>query len=207
MEHSHTGTESPLDRLVLWRDNFHIPEDELNRVRDQILNDDACFDGGVHSSFYNREWKTRPDYALVDYYMKAIMRMAHDLHLTHHDFSLEHWCQIYDGEHPDHTHFDPDIFMSFVHFIRPMGDDNFQFVGLGDTYHCPKQKPGDFIVFPSWAIHRVKSSIGKNRMVVAGNLYINKFENICDDDLYTLEYTTAKPKQLYIVERFNHGSN
>jgi len=207
MEHSPTATESPLDRLVLWRDNFHLPEDELYRVRDELLSDSKCFDGEIYSSYYNKDWETRPDYSLVGYYMEAIRRMAKDLHLMHHDFSVEHWMQIYDGEHQHHTHFDPDVFLSFVHFIRPMGDDNFQFVGLDDTFHCPQQKPGDFIVFPSWAIHRVKSSLGNERMVVAGNLYINKFINISDDDPYTLEYITAKPKKLYIIERTNHGAH
>ena len=93
-----------------------------------------------------------------------------DLTISFARFEQTIWCQIYkpsgDSYHVEHNHWGIDD-LSWVHFIKTPDKSCFKF----KNGQSPPQNDGDFIIFPSWVVHRVTSFTGDcDRMVVVGNV-------------------------------------
>ncbi len=90
------------------------------------------------------------------------------------NFDSSIWAQIYtptnNSRHPAHNHWsDVAVDFSWVHFIKTPDKRCFRFT----NGHIPPQNDGDFIIFPSWAVHTILPFSGEcDRMVVAGNVML-----------------------------------
>lgn len=198
MAHSHTE----LDHII-WRKNIPIPDDyDVDDIRQKIIEHPDCYSkqlfcvGNLFSSYFIDDIHQRPDVVLKDFYHDVISEVVTDLGLLNSKFGFNYWCQVYDGDHAIHDHFDPITPLSFVHFIDPIGE-YFNFVDSNNNSYYPKQEKGDFIVFPSWAAHRIDVSTGGQRIVVAGNLEFSKFNAVGSANIYT---NTVVRKNLFVIE-------
>lgn len=104
------------------------------------------------------------------FYDKIVKRAMFDLTISFARFEQTIWCQIYkpsgDSYHGEHNHWG--IYdLSWVHFIKTPDKSCFKF----KNGQSPPQNDGDFIIFPSWVVHRITSFTGDcDRMVVVGNV-------------------------------------
>jgi len=167
-------TNSP----ILWRGSRLLPDDVVETVRQKLLSMDTAkskkdgkFDGLTSSYFVNSP--ERPENIFKDTYSDVAKDLMIDLNIRHKLKSFSYWCQVYDGNHPVHDHYDPSTVISFVHFIRPIGE-YFFFTDIAGNKTYPKQEKGDIIAFPSWSPHGVDTATGNRRVVIAGNLQIKR---------------------------------
>ena len=97
------------------------------------------------------------------------------------NYKIQMWCQGYLGNnidsHPEHDHYQTRTLLSWVHFVEPAEEDCFEFITESETI-IPPQRKNDFIVFPSWARHRVKPHQSERRFVVSGNISIRDDDNL-----------------------------
>ena len=191
---------------IVWRSNKSLGEDNIDDLIKRVVSDPAAkVNGGVgniYSTYFIRDLFARPEVDFLDYYKDIISEFTKDLCLAQNTFGFDYWCQVYDGSHTPHFHFEGKSIVSFVHFIRPVKDCFYFIDNLGNKTY-PKQEPGDFIVFPSWATHGIDESYGSIRATIAGNLM---FERVISTDNMR-EYTiTAVRNGLTIIEEIN-GKN
>ena len=163
------------ESLIVWRGEYNFPDDEIDSVKENIISvtERTTPNGAVgelHSTFFINDVHQRPEFVLLGTYREIISQIAIDLNFSASDFTLDFWCQIYDGSHEKHMHYNGMIHYSFVHFIRPTEKKCFHFSGWNGEKYYPKQDKGDIIVFPSMAIHGIDESYGTERMTIAGNL-------------------------------------
>ena len=147
----------------------HIdPPPEICSFLDTNIRRDDLYDPGL------RIYTSYPKYEicsqLIPFYNKIIKRALFDLTISFANFEQDIWCQIYkptgDSKHGEHNHWGQ-CDLSWVHFIKTPDKKCFKFKN-GQT---PPQNDGDFIMFPSWVVHRISSfTEGCDRMVVVGNV-------------------------------------
>lgn len=79
--------------------------------------------------------------------------------------------------HGTHSHFDGGPALSWVHFVDVPKQKCFYFLDSFGNKHYPNhQSSGDFIVFPSWALHGCdKVSQSEERIIAAGNLQFSRY--------------------------------
>ena len=184
------------DNFVLWRSNAHLPEKDVDQVLQQVIsaNMHGCNvgEGNVFTTFFMNDIHSRPEIIFLDFYKEILGQVYSDLCFPGGNFSFDYWCQVYDGEHSVHEHHAPNIYLSFVHFVRPLGE-YFYFCRPDGKKAYPKQDEGDIIVFPSWATHGIDASYGSNRVTIAGNIIVQSVAN----------YNTTKVRNdLYITEKY-----
>ena len=117
------------------------------------------------------------DRILNDGYINILEKATKDLGLYYRcDYYCDYWTQVYPatpaplGTHFTHDHFSGVELFSWVHFLRPTSKKCFRFLDSHGASIYPEQKEGDFIIFPSWALHRVDANEeDEDRVVVAGN--------------------------------------
>ena len=153
--------------MILWRHNAIFDEDLIESVIQKVSSEKNWGTEKVSSSFWEPDIFKRPEL--------IIQKLMKDLGLFHRaSYEFSHWTQVYhlDTEvaHRIHDHWNPQVFLSWVHFIRTTDQDCFRFYDSDGNAFYPPQNKGDFIVFPSWALHSVVGS--KDRSVIAGNIMI-----------------------------------
>ena len=116
---------------------------------------------------------------LYNFYKERVDEIAKSqLLFKYYLINFSFWVQVYNKKavHPVHDHFGASNVVSFVHFLRPIKNNCFSFTD-GEQLVIPQQEEGDFLVFPSYVPHQINShKTDKNRLVVAGNIYIKKYE-------------------------------
>jgi len=190
-----------IESQILWRGNITFSEESISNVANQLISDPRSDDDGVHTSFNIGDIHTRPEIMYLDQYKHIVSKIIFDLNMSEHTSNFDYWCQVYDGAHTEHMHYTPTCLLSFVHFIRPVGEF-FHFTRPNGQRDYPKQEKGDIIVFPSWTKHSVDPSYGNQRVVIAANIH---FDRVCIDQEESFSITTVRPGRLYIAE--NHGQN
>lgn len=167
----------PTDPL-LWRNNYSVDEATLDSVRDAIITHPGTYDKeyGYWTTFFIEDLDHRPEIVFLDLMMEWSRDAMDALYLKHRvGFTLEHWCQIYDGCHIMHDHFNVETMVSWVYFARPADKPCFYYMYNGEKVY-PKQEKGDFIVFPSFLMHGVDAS-HEDRITIAGNILWNNMYN------------------------------
>jgi hypothetical protein len=167
--------------MILWNKNIKMNSILINKTYN-FIDQDIFFD--AQNNFYTSYFSKIELKDLSQYYAPIIDKIMKDLTLYHRaNCRWFYWVQMYNNElngHKPHHHFDKFTILSWVHFIKvPNRQKCFYFLTSENTKIYPqKQFSGDFIVFPSWALHGVDKIIGKNtRMVVAGNILLDEIEN------------------------------
>ena len=197
MAHSPMGAN-----LVLWSTNV-LPDFDYEKIRREIIaipeTQNINEVGTVYSTYYLPDLNSRPEVVMLDFYKELLLEATGHLGLNQCQFGLNYWCQVYDGLHDAHDHYGPETLLSFVHFINPVRDC-FQFLDSNEKVCYPKQEPGDFIIFPSWASHRVDASYGKDRMVIAGNLHFDYIRSMDGNKNYK---NTSVRQGLTVTEKID----
>ena len=105
------------------------------------------------------------------------------------------WLQVYEpgsSGHDIHDHWSGNEMFSWVHFLKPV-NKSFHFLVEGQKVYPKRQNPGDFIVFPSWALHAVDGNdTDDERVVIAGNVMMDSFN--VDYNNGHVKYTTDAPQ-------------
>ena len=153
-----------MQNLILYHKNTSLPSDLLDFIKSEVKQE----------KYRNGMYTTYPNFdicePLHEFYNRLIKRALFGLTLLHADFKQNIWAQIYekgsDGHHK-HNHHSVDYQLSWVHFIRTPDKKCFRFT----NGFVPPQDDGDFVLFPSWAIHQIQPHSEKDdRIVVVGNV-------------------------------------
>jgi hypothetical protein len=159
--------------VILWHGNLPIDVSSLSVAISIIKSNPDCWDENYRqwSSFHILD---RPESILNDFYLQVANKISSDLTLYNRvQFEQSYWMQIYPPNskgHSRHDHFSGNELFSWVHFIKPM-KPCFHFLVDGQKIYPPHQNAGDFIVFPSWALHAVDDNdSNSDRIVIAGNV-------------------------------------
>ena len=154
--------------FILW--NTNVPVSDVDTLRDKVVSIPEAKEHDLYTTYRLSKWN-RPEEEIVKSYQPIIDEFMSDLGLSHYRYRLNTWCQVYDGGQETHDHYmlGCSTILSFVHFLRPVGKFNYFIDSKGEKWY-PKQDEGDFIVFPSWALHGIEPSYGKERVVIAGNV-------------------------------------
>ena len=161
---------------IIWSTNFNHSDDEIDSCIESLEKLEVTPGGVIHTS-YSSPQEDRPESIWKDKYDAIIARALADLGvLKRVDYFYQYWMQTYnsgDEAHFTHDHFSSIELFSFVHFVRPTSKKCFAFLDSYGKSNYPKQDAGDFIVFPSWALHRVEPhGLDEKRCVVSGNLSV-----------------------------------
>ena len=167
--------------LIIWSTNFNHPDNEIDSCVESLEKFDATPGGVIHTSFAQPQ-QDKPESIWRDKYDAIIKRALGDLSiLKRADYFYQYWMQSYgSGEesHSTHDHFSSLDIISFVHFIRPTSKKCFSFIDSYGKSTYPKQDAGDFMLFPSWALHRVEPhGLDEKRCVVAGNISVKSMHS------------------------------
>lgn len=160
--------------LELWRTNIKLPEEQIDSLIREVKESTIPF---------RNQWTTfakpnQPTSISRKFYEDIMLHASHDLGLGFRlDGTFNYWVQVYGNNaiHPVHDHVSGVTLFSWVHFVRPTKEKCFCFVDSDMRPYFPEQNPGDFIIFPEWALHMVKpNKSGELRAVVAGNMNYRK---------------------------------
>lgn len=171
--------------IIYWTDNFKLNKKDLKKAIKKIKNDPECIISKetekCYSSYNIQGLNNRPEIIFLNNYKKIIFKFMKDMNLFNNtSFSFDHWMQVYTKEmtHIDcHDHFKYETIFSYVHFVKTSKKQCFYFLSHeGNKIYPKKQNLGDFIVFPSWALHGTDPiEYEEERVVIAGNINFDEF--------------------------------
>jgi|LULZ01.1.fsa_nt_gb hypothetical protein len=174
--------------MIIWSKNQKLPQDSYNRVVKLIESSHknktqfyTSYD--EESSLKNNPSPTfRRMYNILNpFYREIIIEMMKEVGLYHQTpYIYNMWVQMYNSNntnsHAPHNHFaDTRQVLSWVHFIQVPRQRCFYFLNSKEEKIYPRQNTGDFITYPSWALHGVDFVKRKNfnRIIAAGNIQLN----------------------------------
>ena len=200
------GGNPPFFIVILWSGNFPLADETVDPMVQRLKSIDKTRENIIYTSYFIAN-PHRPEGILAPVYEKIIKAATIDLGLHHRSqYKIPFWMQVYDShvesEHGYHDHFDVDTQLSWVHFVRPTKEKRFCFVDSNNKTTFPEeQKPGDFILFPSWAPHKVESNLGgEERVIIAGNVMFSALDLIEPNSNYMI-----KSCRRHNVEEVNNG--
>ena len=170
--------------MIIWSDNDKIDKSKIDLIVSDLKKNKKCFDS--NSRFYSSyfcPFEERPEKCLHDYYSCFLERLLKDLTLHQRTKCMcSSWIQVYykgGGTIGPHVHFSGNEFLSWAHFIRPSSKKCFYFLKHdGEKMYPKQQNEGDFIVFPSWALHGVDCNQDDNdRVVMSGNVMVQSIRS------------------------------
>ena len=156
-----------MQNLLTYHRHIDPPPEIYSFVNTNIKKDDL-YDPNL------KAYTSYPKYEICSelkpYYNKIIRRALFDLTLSFAKFEQSIWCQVYtptgDSKHREHNHWES-VDLSWVHFIKTPDKSCFRF----KNEQTPPQNDGDFIMFPSWVVHKILPfTEGDDRIVVVGNV-------------------------------------
>lgn len=179
--------------MILWRSNFQFNHDDIENLIQNVIGN-YTISPNIATSYFEDDLYKRPEISFLKEYSEIVSQFMKDLGFFHRsNYAFDHWTQVYLSDakfgHRVHDHWDACTPLSWVHFIKPSRDPCFYFLDSDGNKSFPKQEKGDFIVFPSWALHAVKGSV--DRAVVAGNVSISLFISAGDKNT-DVEYTVSE---------------
>lgn len=161
--------------MILWQTNFKLNNSDLEKVLSKVATEYYFPEVSISSSFFEEDRKQKPEAIFYPKYKAVIQEALEDLGLLHRiQFSIDYWIQVYSNKskHRTHDHWTAMTFLSWVHFVKPVRNDCFYFLDSNANKVFPQQEEGDFIMFPSWALHEARGE--DNRAVMAGNVLVDK---------------------------------
>lgn len=151
----------------------------VERLSTELKSNPSSFSEKMnHFSSYYIKQQQRPEYVLLELYNEITNHVLENLTLSNRidHWGETYWMQVYpqnSGGHQMHDHFTGNEVYSWVHFLRPV-KKCFHFIVNGQKVYPEQQNPGDYIVFPSWALHAVdRNDSNQDRVVIAGNVILN----------------------------------
>lgn len=182
--------------MILWRSNFEFDQGDIDNLIENVISN-YTRSPNLATSYYENNIHKRPEICFLKQYSKIVSQFMKDLGFFHRsNYSFDHWTQVYLSDtqfgHRVHDHWDACTPLSWVHFIKPAPLPCFYFLDSQGKKSWPKQDKGDFIVFPSWALHAVVGSA--DRAVVAGNVSVSMFVSPTDKNK-DMEYTVSEQGQ------------
>jgi hypothetical protein len=167
--------------LTLWQTKGQFEKSFIDDCK-EYLRSFPKKDGEFYTTFCREAFSGTPMVEpLEEFYGDIISRCLKDLGLHHIcEYSVSMWMQMYDHTtdgHGTHSHFDGGPALSWVHFVDVPKQKCFYFLDSFGNKHYPNhQSSGDFIVFPSWALHGCdKVSQSEERIIAAGNLQFSRY--------------------------------
>jgi|TARA_R100000030_G_C3212310_1_gene113697 hypothetical protein len=168
--------------MILWHDNIVNSNLDYENLVSKIVVDEYYEKRSDMHTTYLKDGS--PDMILEDFYKDVIKKFMLDLGLYHRSqYLIDFWTQVYSGNnkssHNKHDHFQSDVILSWVHFLKPPKQKCFCFIDSNGNETFPEtQKQNDFIVFPSWAVHRATPFISdENRVIVSGNVILDSIQS------------------------------
>ena len=169
--------------MIIWSTNKIFDDDLLDPIIVDLKNHPTCYSPKAknYTSYFTPDYQ-RPERGLIFQYKDILdqafkdltlyKRIEYDLHKC-----ISFWMQLYPqngGTINSHHHYTEKNIFSWVHFLRSSSKKCFHFINHnGNKVYPENQKPGDFIVFPSWALHAVDVNTDESdRGVVSGNVGI-----------------------------------
>ena len=165
---------------IIWRDNFSLDGDKLDKAIEDTLSIPECeVSGRYYSTYFIDDVNNQPEIVFEEEYTEVIHGFMKKMNLFKRvSFCFTHWMQLYSNiqsGHPIHDHFEWNSFFSWVHFVRPTEKSCFYFLDHDNKKVYPQQNPGDFIVFPPWALHGIDPCEEDGlRVTIAGNIGVSE---------------------------------
>jgi hypothetical protein len=178
--------------VILWHSNFNIEPATIYSMSSKLKTiKQAHSKKENHYSSYHLELKDRPDFIFNDFYAEIVAHVCKKLSTYERSrYRYSYWMQVYEPGsfgHNKHDHFSGNEMFSWVHFLKPV-TKSFHFLIEGEKVYPEQQNPGDFIAFPSWALHAVDGNdTDEERVVIAGNVMF---------DSIGVDYGDGKQKQV-----------
>jgi len=179
--------------LILWSKNYDIDSDIIENVKNQIKNNQTLYDPILkyHTTFFS-DSDNKPELVLLDYYAKIIKKVTSEVSLFHRsNYIFPFWAQFYTNKSKkfrEHDHFSGNEVLSWVHFLTQSSNKCFYFIDSDGNKNYPEQNKGDFIVFPSWALHAVDPPLEDERFIIAGNINLQAIQTQVDDNTSSERY-------------------
>jgi len=165
--------------MIIWRTNQSLSDglysEMLESIESNHKNKEEFF-----TTFYD---KNNLDVFnnLVPFYGEIISNMMTDLgleHISRYQYTV--WMQMNNSltnSHNPHSHFVGAESISWVHFVNVPDQKCFYFQDSNNSKTYPNQNTGDFIAWPSWAIHGVDQVKQSNfdRIICAGNISFTEY--------------------------------
>ncbi len=164
--------------MIIWRNNIVNATLDLDKLISEVSVDEYYEKNIDIYTTYNHY--DAPDMQLAEFYATVVQRFMMELGIYHRcKYQFNMWTQVYSGNNISrqrcHDHYASDVFLSWVHFLKPANQDCFCFVDSENNESFPIQGKNDFIVFPSWALHKVISfNSNQSRVIVAGNITLDE---------------------------------
>lgn len=170
--------------MILFYEKINIGKILIEKIKKVIGNDEF-----IHNNFYTSYFGETEIDGILNFYSPIMDKILKKMSLYHRSSCRwYYWVQMYNNKtegHHFHDHFDQNTILSWVHFADiPSRQKCFYFLDSeGNKFYPKTQCSGDFIVFPSWAMHGVdKFNSDKNRIVVSGNILLDKID--CGESVY-----------------------
>ena len=206
--------------MIIHTFNELLSDSLKKELHDAIMKDEFIFPdkqtpNPIYSSF---QVSTKPHFPenVENFYYDRVAKILNELGLMGRvSVYATKWCQIYNnsmgGCHPAHAHYSGSELFSWVNFVEAPTDQKcFYFLDTDGVRHYPDtQNSGDFIVFPSWALHGVDpvENPTVNRTIVSGNIICSKYRDLPDDNMsFVARQRVVKgQQQLVWTMEPNHG--
>ena len=164
--------------MILWDGNFNIEYATIESMCSKLKTIPKAYVlSHNHYSSYQLDTEEKPDFILNDFYKQVIEHVCKKLTTYERSrYRWSYWLQVYEPGslgHGVHDHWSGSEMFSWVHFLKPV-NKSFHFLVEGQKVYIEKQNAGDFIVFPSWALHAVDGNdTNDERVVIAGNVLMD----------------------------------
>jgi len=189
--------------MIIWEGNFNVDSDTIESISSELKTIPKAhfLDQGLYSS-YRLSAEEGPNFILNDFYGQVIEHVCKQLTTYERSrYRWHFWLQVYEpgsSGHDIHDHWSGNEMFSWVHFLKPV-NKSFHFLVEGQKVYPKRQNPGDFIVFPSWALHAVDGNdTDDERVVIAGNVMMDALN--VDYNNGHVKYTTCTTitKDVYV---------
>lgn len=165
--------------MILFHINFKLGNDTISKLVDTYKQEKYLSD--IDKFYTNYYQKNDEDFILKDFYVNKLKLALKHIGLEGRcEYDMDHWIHIYNNTTEGfgcHDHFTGTEFVSWVHFVKVPQQKCFHFIdSFANKQYPNNQNEGDFLVFPSWALHSAdKVEDAGDRVIVSGNISINKY--------------------------------
>ena len=165
--------------MIIWRTNQSLSDGLYTEMLESIQSNHKN-KNKFYTTFY---YENNLDIfgKLVPFYGNIISNMMTDLglqHISRYQYTV--WMQMNNSNtdsHNPHSHFVGMESISWVHFVNVSDQKCFYFQDSNNNKTYPDQSTGDFIAWPSWAVHGVDKldHDNFNRIICAGNIHFIEY--------------------------------
>ena len=165
--------------MIIWRTNQSLSDGLYTEMLESIQSNHKN-KNKFYTTFYD-ENNLDIFGKLVPFYGNIISNMMTDLglqHISRYQYTV--WMQMNNSNtdsHNPHSHFVGMESISWVHFVNVSDQKCFYFQDSNNNKTYPDQSTGDFIAWPSWAVHGVDKldHDNFNRIICAGNIHFIEY--------------------------------